>query len=96
MEKYLFTAVDEGTVVLKAKEGQKANLKAVDQGKVVITVSDGSSVPGYYGEYYVIPDTEDQFLDTRGRKLSADVHVAKIPYYETWNDAGGVTISIAS
>ena len=96
MEKYLFTAIDEGKVVLPVKEESKVIIKAKAEEKVIVRTSDGSSVPGYSGEYYIIPDAEDQYLDTKGRRLYADVHVAKIPYYETWNDAGGVTISIAS
>ena len=96
MEKYLFTAIDEGKVVLPVKEESKVIVKAKAEEKVIIRTNDGASVPSYSGEYYIIPDVEDQYLGTRGRKLSADVHVAKIPYYETWNDAGGVTVSIAS
>ena len=60
--------------------------------KVVYT---GDSKP-YEGDYDVTPQAKSAvILPTKDRRLSRDVNVKKIPYYETSNQTG-VTVYIAS
>ena len=61
----------------------------------VIVVHEGY-VPPYEGEYEVVPSLHEQVLQTRHKRMEDDVTVKEIPYAEAHNDAGGVTISIAS
>lgn len=105
--KYVFEVIDDGTAVLSVSEPDKATVTAKDDGEnVIVSVKDDDTVSieifdinqgaPYSGEYDVIPKVEDQYLETTGRKLSKDMHVYKIPYYETSNESGGMTVSIAS
>ena len=49
----------------------------------------------YTGQYNVtpLPDVE-QILRTNQKSLTQDITIEPIPYYETSNDAGGVTVII--
>ena len=61
-------------------------------GKAAVT--DGS--PPYMGEYTVIPKAnEPTVLETKGKRMTDDVTVTKIPYYETANPLGD-TVYIAA
>ncbi len=43
----------------------------------------------YSGEYVITPSTtDDQNLGTKGKLMSDDIIVSKIPYYETGNESG--------
>jgi hypothetical protein len=60
-----------------------------------ITVVRGESVPKYTGTYEVIPQAwQDVVLETSGKKMEDDVTVRQIPYYETSNPQGGMTVYI--
>ena len=60
-----------------------------------VTVVRGESVPKYTGTYEVIPQPwQDVSLETAGKKMERDVTVHKIPYYETSNPQGGMTVYI--
>lgn len=48
----------------------------------------------YDGEYTVVPATESQTLATQNKRMTADVLVEEIPYYETTNPSGGYTVII--
>lgn len=63
-----------------------------------LTVTSGVLVGGvpYTESYEVTPSTSDQVLQTRSKTMTDDVTVHMIPYFETTNDAGGYTVSIAS
>jgi len=50
----------------------------------------------YEGPYEVTPKTEAQILSTAKKVMTDDVTVKGVPYYETGNDAGGLTVYIAS
>lgn len=66
-----------------------------DKPTMGITVVRGESAPIYHGTYEVIPQAwQDVVLETEGHKLTENVRVHKIPYYETSNPAGGNTIYI--
>jgi len=50
----------------------------------------------YEGSYEVTPKAHsDQTLDTKGKLMTDDVTVFKIPYYETSNLFDGLTVFIA-
>lgn len=52
--------------------------------------------PVYEGEYIVTPKPWIiQTLDTDEKYMEADVTVLEVPYYETDNQDGGRTVSIA-
>lgn len=69
-----------------------------DEGKVLM-VKDGkwspSELPRFDGEYEITPSAHsDQTLDTASKLVDADITVKKIPYAETSNSAGGITVTI--
>lgn len=55
-----------------------------------------SSAETYKGSYVVIPTAEGLTMSTRSKRMESDVDVRPIPYYETSNESGGMTVSIAS
>ena len=60
-----------------------------------VTVIRGESVPKYHGTYEVVPQAwQDVTLETQGKKMEQDVLVHQIPFYETSNPQGGMTIYI--
>ena len=63
------------------------------QAGVFTAVSD-STIPVYTGEHHVIPKTEGQVLPTKNTRLTRNITVAAVPYYETGNDCG-TTVYIA-
>ena len=60
-------------------------------GKVSVT----KEYDDYEGEYKIIPKTfAEQVLPTSNRVLKEDVIVKEVPFYETSNDSGGITVYI--
>lgn len=54
------------------------------------------NAPEYEGLYEVTPKAHsEQTLDTKGKLMTDDVTVFKIPYYETSNLFDGLTVFIA-
>lgn len=53
-------------------------------------------VPTYDGDYQVVPKSTEQVLSTKDKKMTDDVTVKAIPYFETSNEEDGVTIFIGS
>lgn len=95
MEKYLFTAIDEGTAVLEAKSNQKANIIARHSEKVVITaVSSVTAGVPYMDSYEVTPSMNEQVLQTQSKLMIDDVTVHAIPFTRTTNASGGYTAII--
>ncbi len=51
--------------------------------------------PIYHGSYDVTPLAGTEvILETQGRRMTDDVTVREIPYFETTNEAGGYTVII--
>lgn len=50
----------------------------------------------YDGTYEIVPTASGQVMPTRSKTMSDDVTIHPIPYQETSNEAGGITVSIAS
>lgn len=55
-----------------------------------------SDAPEYDGPHEVTPTAQEQTLATTNRLLRRDLTVHKVPYFETSNESGGVTVSILS
>ena len=56
----------------------------------------GETVPVYDEQYTVTPKAfEDIVLHTKNKKMINDVTVKEIPYFETSNLSGGLTVYIA-
>ena len=51
-------------------------------------------LPYYEGEYNVVPNVEEQVLNTSQRSMASDLTVNAIPYFETTNPKGGYTVII--
>lgn len=64
------------------------------------TLTGGLSVPAsvdgrpYTGEYTVVPNFNEQTLDTNGKLMMDDVSVTAIPVEITTNEQGGRTVYI--
>lgn len=48
----------------------------------------------YDGAYVVVPRAEAQVLSTENKKMREDVNILGIPYTETTNLGGGLTVAI--
>ena len=53
-----------------------------------------TGTPPYVGDYIVIPQTNEQILPTNGYRMTDDVTVRSVPYYEVSNQSG-LTVYIA-
>ena len=51
-------------------------------------------LPYYDGEYNIVPDWNDIILETEQKSMAENVTVQKIPYHETTNLSGGITVTI--
>lgn len=71
--------------------GTPGRLEA-ELGSFSVTITGGEP---YAGPYSVTPATYNaQTLATKGKTMSKDVRVDKIPVYETANNSGGNTLTI--
>lgn len=50
----------------------------------------------YVGSYEATPTAYEQALPTAGKSMARDVTVHAVPYFETSNESGGMTVSILS
>lgn len=65
-------------------------------GNITYGNGNGEYVPLYVGDYTVTPQAfEEVILETNGKKMTKNVTVKEIPYFETTNTSGGVTVYIA-
>jgi len=55
-----------------------------------------SDADEYDGPYEVTPSAREQTLGTMSKLMREDVTVHKVPYFETGNESGGLTVSILS
>ena len=63
----------------------------------IVSGGGGALIPTYKGEYEVIPKAHDtQTLETQGRKMTENVVVLPVPYWEFTNPAHGNTVYIAN
>lgn len=85
------------TVVVVSRE--KGTVEAISGPSYSVEIFSGILTGGgdpYEGTYEIIPDADGQMLETRTKTMLDDVTVYPIPYQETSNEAGGLTVSIAS
>lgn len=61
-----------------------------------ITKVTESDLPAYTGDYTVTPKTTEQTLETAGKRMTDNIHVQSIPFYEVSNEQGGVSVYIGS
>lgn len=82
------TVANGARISLRASETPSASLKV---GAEIYDIGGAE----YDGEYVIRPQPHDeQVLPTAHKKLSRDVTVERIPYYETSNPSGGYTAII--
>ncbi len=54
-------------------------------------------LPVYGGDYEVVSKAnKDSYLETKNKKLTDNIHVKEIPYFETTNLSNGLTVYIGS
>lgn len=54
-------------------------------------------LPVYAGDYDVVSKAnEDSYLETKDKRLTDNIHVKEIPYFETTNLSNGLTVYIGS
>jgi hypothetical protein len=58
------------------------------------SISEGSIIADYDGDYVVIPSAEEQTLPTKQRILKDDIIIEATPYAEVSNPSGGYTATI--
>lgn len=71
----------------------KLNAESVN-GVITGTIRHSDTTPYYNGDYEVTPTAYEQSLETKGLRMTDDVIVNEIPYYETTNESGGYTVII--
>lgn len=50
----------------------------------------------YVGSYEATPTAYEQSMPTKGKTMTRNVTIHKVPYAETTNESGGLTVSILS
>lgn len=69
---------------------------SISAGSGTQIIRETERIPTYDGSYVIIPKAgEDQILPTDGKKMTDDLTVTKVPYFETSNEYGD-TVYIAS
>lgn len=61
----------------------------------VVYGGSGDKYPDYEGDYDVTPKVGAQVLSTSHKSMTSDLTINEIPYQETTNLGGGVTVNIA-
>ena len=93
----MLITMHDGSRVVVRQHADIARVRSTHSQFVVTQSGGGGGGIPYEGEYEVTPLAfTDQTLPTNGKTLRADVFVHDVPYYETSNESGGVTVSIAS
>lgn len=65
-------------------------------GNITYGVGEGDTSPIYDGEYSILPLAfQETILKTKDKKMTDNIVVKEIPYYETSNPSGGNTVYIA-
>ncbi len=63
-----------------------------------VSIAQGWGIPPeseYHGTYKIVPDpVNNQELPTKDKFLSENIKLSKIPYFETTNSEGGMTVII--
>ena len=70
-----------------------------DNGRVMMVVNgtwQAASLPTYAGTYSVTPTADGLTVPTAGAYMESDLTVNPVPYSETSNNSGGITIYVAS
>ena len=85
-------------IELRGKIDQKSTVSGNIHPKSSISGKIGSPeqvpFPYYDGEYNIMPDWDDITLETEQKSMAENVTVQKIPYHETTNLSGGITVTI--
>lgn len=91
--------IDDGTKVV-ATVSADARISVGLSVPVSIGVGVGTQTyvdhESYAGPYEVTPANHEQSLRTADKHMRRNVTIHKVPYYETSNEGGGVTVSILS
>ena len=86
--------MEEGCVATLVKITGILSVRETIKGSV--TIPKGFNQEPYEGPYEVMPSTRDDVvLETKKKRMTDDVTVFKIPYFETSNESG-YTVYIAS
>lgn len=65
--------------------------KAILVGTVAFPTN-GPLVEDYTGSYDIVPSVDAQIMETSGKRMTADVQIQAIPYYEVSNTDGCTVI----
>jgi len=74
------------------------NISPINQisGNITYGIGKGEVTPIYEGKYNISPLAfEETVLLTKNKKMTENIIVKEIPYYETSNLSGGTTVYIA-
>ena len=74
--------------LLKNNNNLNSNIQSNTNISAKLTVGGSSSYLDYSGSYDIIPNQEDQTLQTKDKILRENMLVEKIPYFETSNEYG--------
>lgn len=77
---------------LRAGDTLRGNITAEVSLSGMVNAAAVADIPAYDGEYTVEPKLREEIImQTKGRRMTADVTVSKVPSYEVTNEAGGIT-----
>lgn len=90
------TVVYDGDCTVEVTIGGDIGLDLAMDGEVgTFTVIRGGTFPAYTGETVVTPLAfASTVLETANKTVYSDIEVLEIPYTETTNPSGGITVSI--
>ena len=84
----------EGTLVGKIKSTGTLGGSIKSNGVLVASLSMPVGYDDYVGSYDIIPKIESQVMPTADKRLTKDITVQAIPYFEVSNIEGGKTVTI--
>lgn len=86
----------QGDAILEFFVDGTASLHTTVSGETGLAYVTKGGYKQYQGDYIVVPDVEEQVLETADKLMLDDVTIRQIPTYTVSNAAGGETFYIAS
>lgn len=77
---------------ISGQKGLKGSIS--EQGRLTGSLSMPIGYEDYTGEYEILPQVTDQTVETNDKRMTDNLKVLAIPYYEVSNASGGNTLNI--
>ena len=79
---------------IASKKSLKGSITTKEKISGFVNAGGMTQQESYDGSYEVIPTIEQQILQTKNKTMVNDLTIKSIPYSESDNSAGGITVTI--